>query len=183
MRSVVAGLILGATALFATDTVEVVSEPAFADVFYRLDPAYGLIPLERQRVIIQVDSHGSMPYFPVIRSVNLFPGPKATVRFSASPSFDFVVRSPLPATTDPSTVYVLEMLNRTKKNRELVFGIVNGIALYGATATDIRDQSILPTVISRYGTASLKMHIGSLPPGEYAIGRMHGQFMFCFGVD
>lgn len=105
---------LSATACFAQ---EAVPEPEFADVFFRLD-AGKLDPLERQTAVI----HGKASGFIVMstKAASEFPGSKSPVRFRADQTLDFVVRSPLAASTvDPNTLYVLRRLNGKKKSREL----------------------------------------------------------------
>jgi len=155
-------------------------EPDFANVFFRLDTGK-LISLERQTAVIQGKASGFVVMS--MKAVSEFSGAKSPVRFSSDQSLDFVVRSPLASSTvDPSTLYVLRRLSGKKKNRELVMMAGHVTPVGGSTKTDLA-QGILPAAFVRYGTSSIKMMVGSLPPGEYAVSQIYAQTVFCFGVD
>jgi hypothetical protein len=155
-------------------------EPEFADAFFRLD-ADRLIPLERQTGYIQAKASGFIVMS--MKSSFEFPGAKSPVRFRSDQSLDFVVRSPLaPSAVDPSTVYFLRRMNSKKKTREL--SLMVGRASPGsATMHNDPAQDALHVTFARYGSSSLKMTTGPLPPGEYALGRPYIQTVFCFGID
>jgi hypothetical protein len=159
---------------------ETLSEPEFADVFFRLD-AGKLVPLERQTAAIQGKASGFI--IMSTKAVSEFQGAKSPVRFSSEQSLDFVVRSPLASSTvDPSTLYVLRKLNSKKKSRELVIMAGHVTPVGGSTKTNLA-QGVLPVTFARYGASSIKMSTGPLPPGEYAASRLYAQTVFCFGVD
>jgi hypothetical protein len=161
-------------------TQETLSEPEFADVFFRLD-AGKLVPLERQTAAIQGKASGFI--IMSTKAASEFPGAKSPVRFSFDQSLDFIVRSPLASSTvDPSTLYVLRKLNNKKKSRELVIMAGRVTPVGGSTKTDLA-QGVLPVTFARYGTSSLKMSTAPLPPGEHAVSRLYAQTVFCFGVD
>jgi hypothetical protein len=165
---------------FAGLAQEPLSEPEFANVFFRLD-AGKLTPLERETAAIQGKASGFIVMS--TKAVSEFPGAKSSVRFRTGESLDFVVRSPLASSTvDPSTLYVLRRLNGKKKNRELVIMAGHVTPIGGSTKTDLA-QGVLPVAFARYGTTSIKMATGSLPPGEYAVSQIYAQTVFCFGVD
>jgi len=155
-------------------------EPEFADVFFRLD-AGKLIPLERQNAAIQGKASGFI--IMSTKATSEFTGSKSPVRFRSDESLDFVVRSPLASSAvDPNTLYVLRKLNSKKKSRELVIMAGHITPVGGSTKTDLA-QGVLPVTFARYGTSSIRMTAGSLPPGEYAVSRLYAQTVFCFGVD
>jgi hypothetical protein len=159
---------------------ETLSEPEFADVFFRLD-AGKLVSLERQTAAIQGKASGFI--IMSTKAASEFPGTKSPVRFRSEQSLDFVVRSPLASSTvDPSTLYVLRKLNSKKKSRELVIMAGHVTPIGGSTKTDLA-QGVLPVTFARYGASSMKMSTGTLPPGEYAVSRLYAQTVFCFGVD
>jgi hypothetical protein len=82
------------------------SEPEFANVFFRLD-AGSLVPLERQTASIQGRATGFIVMS--TKAASEFPGTKSPVRFRSDQPLDFVVRSPIASSTvDPSSVYVLQ---------------------------------------------------------------------------
>jgi hypothetical protein len=159
---------------------EAATEPAFVEVFFRLD-AGKLAPLERETAFIQGKASG----FIVMntKATSEFSGAKSPVRFHSDQPLDFVVRSALaPSAVDPKTLYVLRKLNSKKKSRELVIMAGKFSPLGGSTTTD-RSQGALPVTFARYGASSIKMTTGPLPPGEYTVSRLYGQTAFCFGVD
>jgi hypothetical protein len=112
-----------------------------------------------------------------------FPGAKSPVRFLSGQPLDFVARSPLAGSTvDPNALYVLRKLNSKKKNRELVIMAGHASPVGASTKTDLAEGA-LPVTFARYGASSIRMTIGPLPSGEYAISRPYAQMVFCFGVD
>jgi hypothetical protein len=44
-------------------------------------------------------------------------------------------------------------------------------------------HGVLPVEFSKYGNNSIKLRSGPLPAGEYALGCIRRQTVFCFGVD
>ena len=159
---------------------ETLSEPEFADVFFRLD-AGKLTPLERQTAAIQGKASGFIVMS--TKAASEFPGTKSPVRFRSDQALDFVVQTPLAAAAvDPSTLYVLRKLNSKKKSRELVIMAGHFTPVGGSTKTNL-SQGVLPVTFTRYGASSIKMSTGPLPPGEYAVSRLYLQTVFCFGVD
>jgi hypothetical protein len=159
---------------------ETVSEPEFADVFFGLE-ATKLVPLERQTAAIQGKASGFIVMS--MKASSEFPGAKSPVRFHADQPLNFVVRSALAqSTVDPNTLYVLRRLNIKKKSRELIIMAGHASPVGASTKTDLA-EGVLPVTFVRYGASSIKMTTGSLPPGEYAVSRLHAQTVFCFGVD
>lgn len=159
---------------------ESLSEPEFADVFFRLDNGK-LIQLERQTAAIQ--GHASGFIVMSMKTSSEFPGAKSPVRFPSAQPLDFVVRSPFAASTvDPNTFYVLRRLNGKRKSRELVI-MVGHASPVGASTKSNLAEGVLPLAFARYGTSSIRMTTGPLPPGEYAVSRLYAQTVFCFGVD
>lgn len=155
-------------------------EPEFYDVFFRLD-AGKLVPLERQTSSIQGKASG----FIVMnaKGVAVLPGGKSPVRFRSEDALDFIVRSPLAASAaDPEALYCLRKLDAKKKQRELVITTLHASAV-GASTKRTATTGLLPLTFSRYGNSSYKLSTPPLPPGEYAVGRLYGQLVFCFGVD
>ena len=159
---------------------ETLTEPEFADVFFRLD-AGKLISLERQTATIQGKASGFIVMN--MKASMEIPGTKSPVRFHSDQPLNFVVRSMLaPLAVDPSTFYFLRKLNSKKKTRELV--VMVGHASPGsATMNNDPAQGALPVTFARYGASSLKITTGPLPPGEYALSGPYAQTFFCFGVD
>jgi hypothetical protein len=81
-----------------------------------------------------------------------------------------------------SSLYVLRKLTSKKKTRELI--MTSGhFSPIGGSVTAAPAEGVLPVDFSRYGTASLRISTGVLPPGEYAVGNPYGPGVFCFGVD
>jgi hypothetical protein len=176
----VATLVLVAVCSLAGVAQETLSEPEFADVFFRLD-AGKLVPLERQTATIQGKASGFIVMN--MKASWEIAGTKSPVRFRSDQPLDFVVRSLLaPSAVDPSTFYFLRKLNIKKKARELVV-MVGHASPGGATINNDPAQGALPLTFARYGASSLKMTTGSLPPGEYALSRPYALTVFCFGVD
>jgi hypothetical protein len=159
---------------------ETVSEPEFADVFFRLD-AGNLVSLERQTASVQGKASGFIVMS--MKAASEFPGPKSPVRFHAGQPIDFVVRTFLASSTvDPNTLYVLRKLDSKKKTRELVFMAGHITPVGGSSKTNLA-QGGLPVEFARYGASSFKMTTGPLQPGEYAVSLLYAQTVFCFGVD
>jgi hypothetical protein len=157
-----------------------VSEPEISDVFYRLNGG-SLVPLERQTAIIKGGASGFMVMTMKVSSE--FPGSRSPVRFSPASAFQFVVRSMLAASSiDFNTIYCLRQLDQKKKSRQLIIMSGHASPIGASTSTNLA-QGVLPVEFARYGTSSLKLTIGSLPPGEYAVSRVYAQVVFCFGVD
>ena len=157
-----------------------VSEPEFADVFYRLD-AGKLVPLERQAATMHGQAHGFIVMS--MKTASEFPGSKSPIRFSAGQRLDFVVRSILAASmADPNATYCLRRLNSKQKTRELVTmaGHVSPVGM--STKMNLAGVA-LPVEFSKYGNSSFKMTTAELAVGEYAIGRPYGPAVFCFGID
>jgi hypothetical protein len=155
-------------------------EPEIADTFYRLDNQ-ALVPLERQTAAMKSSTRGFIVMS--LKSAQEVPGAKSPVRFKSGQSLTFVVRSLLPpANLDPNTVYVLRKLTPRRDSREFVTtsGLVN--PFWGST-TRSPAASPLPVEFKLYGQYSLSLLTPNLSPGEYALGRMYGPPVFCFGVD
>jgi hypothetical protein len=157
-----------------------IPEPEMADIFYRLD-GDKLIPLERQAAAIHANAHGFIVMS--MKTASEFPGARSPVRFKSGGHLDLIVRSVIPVSViDPNTIYCLRKLNPKKKTRELI--IMSGHAQpFGASTTTTPAEGVLPVEFSQYGSSSLKMTTGELPPGEYAVGHPYGPAVFCFGVD
>jgi hypothetical protein len=159
---------------------DTVTEPEFADVFFRLD-AGKLIPLERQTATIQGKASG----FIVMnaKAVSDFPGAKSPIRFASGRPLEFVVRMLVASLTeDPNALFVLRKLDVKRKSRELVISSSHFTPIGGSSKSPLA-EGVLPVDFSRYGASSVKMMTVALPPGEYAVSRIHGQSIFCFGID
>jgi hypothetical protein len=158
----------------------VVPEPEMADIFYRLDQG-NLIPLERQSPTTRSNAHGFLVMN--MTTVSEFPGAKSPVRFKSGERLDFVVRTIVPVfAVDPNTIYCLRKLDPKKSTRELPIMSARFSPL-GTSTTSTPAEGILPVEFARYGNSSLKITTGVLAPGEYSVGHVHGQAVFCFGVD
>jgi hypothetical protein len=174
--------LLSAPSQAQTPDGQSVTEPEFADAFYRIDTAGKLIPLERQTATIQGKASG----FIVMSMKSLFeiPGGQSPVRFHTGETLDFVVRSFVVATAlDPNTLYALHKLDKKKNKREMV--VMTGHASPGGASMNTNPvQGVLHVEFSRYGKSSLKISAGALAPGEYALSpHAYAQTIFCFGVD
>ena len=160
---------------------QIVTEPEFADVFFRLD-AGKLIPLERESMATSF--HVGM-FSGSTKSV--ISGDRSPVRFHPDEPLEFIVRTgPVTASQDPASAYHLRPLTVNKKTRELA--IAESHLTGFASATSKMDAAIdeLPVEFARYGSSSLKLTIKPLPPGEYALGQSYGGLglaVFCFGID
>jgi hypothetical protein len=159
---------------------ETVVEPEFADVFFRLDGGK-LAPLERETAVIQGKTSGFIVMS--AKAASEFPGARSPVRFHSDQTLEFIVRSPFaPSTVDPNTLYVLRKLKGRKKSRELVIMAGKITPIGGSAKTDLAEV-VLPVTFARYGASSIKITAGPLVPGEYALSRLYGHTVFCFGVD
>jgi hypothetical protein len=175
-------------ALFAFSMMRqaTVQEPETANVFYRLDSGK-LVQLERQTATVRAKASS----FIVVTNAKAFyeiSGGKSTVRFKSGEPIEFVVRSPLAASTaDPGTFYCLRRLESKRKSRDFLANTIHAIASpIGASATlDTRmDESLVPLTFSRYGSSSFLAKAETLPSGEYALQyRGVWNVFFCFGVD
>ena len=156
------------------------AEPETAEVFYGLKDGK-LIPLERQMGATVSKSSGL--FVMNMRSALEFAGARSSVRFHTGEPLEFVVRSELAwSDCDPNTRYLLRRLDEKKKQRELVI-MTGRITPLGSSTQNTLAQGALPVEFSRYGGSSFKLRSGPLPPGEYAVSRIHVQTVFCFGVD
>jgi len=169
------------------ETKAAVVEPEFVNVFYRLD-AGQLTPLERQdtdkmrvraSAVPFVGGHG--------QSLWEFAGAKSPVRFGGG-KLDFVVRTSA-TDVDPQTQYSLRMLIQKKKSREMVIATTR-VSVFGGVSSSINTEGNLPVTFTRYGNSSVKMTVGSLPPGEYVLSSRplgenayYAKVAFCFGID
>jgi hypothetical protein len=156
------------------------AEPEFLNTFFRLDDGR-LVALERQTGAARTKLTGYIVVRVSMQTTSQFDGGKSPVRFSARPNMDFVVRSPLPSSIDPETVYSLRRLGGNRKHREMIGVSVQATPL-GATATT-SSEGALGLSFSRYGSSSMKLSTGHLPPGEYAFSAVGGPNVFCFGID
>ena len=158
-----------------------VKEPQFADTFSALSASGDLIPLEHETATIRAGGGG----FIVASSKAAYeiPGERSPVRFHSAPELMFVVRSSLAQTdTNPATLYVLRKLDPKKKNREIAFSTGHFTPLGGHATTNL-NAGQLPIAFERYGASSYRITASNLAPGEYALSRIYGQDVFCFGVD
>lgn len=155
-------------------------EPEFSDVFMALD-AGRLVPLEREATAIHAGGGGFM--VAGAKAAYEIPGPHSNVRFHSGQQLEFVVRSPLAiGAVDPNSFFVLRRLDAKKKGRELIFMKGHFSPIGGSAKTD-PTQGAQTVVFSRYGTGSYKLSVAALEPGEYALGPLYPQTVFCFGVD
>jgi hypothetical protein len=163
---------------FAQTTVK---EPEFADTFAALSASGDLVPLERETATIHAGGGGFM--VASSKAAYEIPGEKSPVRFHSAPELVFVVRSSLAQTdTDPATFYVLRKLDPQKKNREIAFSTGHFTPLGGHVTTNL-NAGQLPLAFARYGASSYRVTASNLAPGEYALSRIYGQDVFCFGID
>lgn len=157
-----------------------VPEPEFAEEFTALDSGK-LISLERETASIQGGGGGFI--VASSKAAYVVAGNKSPVRFHSGQPLDFIVRTAIASTTvDPNTVYVLRKMDSKKKNREIVFSSGHFSPLGGSVNTNLA-QGSLPVTFAKYGTSSIKLTAGVLPPGEYALSRASALDLFCFGVD
>jgi len=140
-----------------------------------------MVPLERQTATIQGKTSGFIVMN--VKTVSDFPGAKSPVRFASGQPLEFIVRMPMgQSTLDPNSIYLLRKLDVGKKSRQLVMSTAHFTPIGGSSKSSLA-QGVLPVGFSRYGASSVRMTTSSLVPGEYAVSRMHGQTVFCFGVD
>jgi hypothetical protein len=158
-----------------------VKEPEFADTFAALSASGDLVPLEHETASIRAGGGGFMVASG--KAAYEIPGEKSPVRFHSAPELLFVVRSSLAQTdTDPATLYVLRKLDPKKKNREIAFSTVHATPFGGHSTINLNAGQI-PLAFARYGASSYRITASNLAPGEYALSRIYGQDVFCFGVD
>jgi hypothetical protein len=162
------------------ETKTAVIEPEYADVFFRLD-AGKLIPLERQATN-NTSVKGSGFMVAHAKSVWEFAGAKSPVRFGGG-KLEFIVRTSAATPIDPQGQYSLQFLAVKKKVRQMI-GPSARASAFGGMSIDRNGQGIIPVNFERYGSSSVKMTVGSLPPGEYALSSVQNPLSaFCFGVD
>src|ERR1700744_1759183 len=82
---------VGTLAQTPAPETQVVAEPEFADVFFRLDAKGGLVPLERQTVVIKGQAGGFIVMS--MKSSSEIPGGQSPIRFRTDEKLDFLVRS------------------------------------------------------------------------------------------
>jgi hypothetical protein len=159
------------------------TEPEFANVFFRLVDGK-LIPLERQTATIHLHAGGFIVHD--ASGEGEVQGARSPVRFQHADKLDLVVRCPAAlADEDPDTVYHLRVLDAKKRARKWLFASGEGVGGVHVSV-ESRSESILPVKWSKYGDSSLIMNTGSLPAGEYAVGKVQPGgiiTVFCFGVD
>ena len=170
-----------APVLNSAQNSQVILEPEFRDVFFRLD-AGKLIPLERQLVAVQGSSSTALVGAD-IKHVFTFEGGKSPVHFLPSEKLEFVVRTSLPTDVDPNTTYCLRRLDARKDKRELQLA-AGYVGFWGSSVKTTPSQGILPLNFSRYASSSLKLTPATaLPTGQYALSNFSDRIVFCFGVD
>ena len=158
-----------------------VKEPEFADTFAALSASSDLVPLEHQTAAIHAGGGGFM--VASSKAAYEIPGEKSPVRLHNAPELVFVVRSSIAQTdTDPASLYVLRKLDPKKRNREIAFSTGHFTPLGGHVTTNL-NAGQLPITFTRYGASSYRISASNLAPGEYALSRIYGQDVFCFGVD
>ncbi len=139
---------------------EMVSEPDFADVFFRLD-ANKLIPLERQIATIQGKASGFIVMS--MKASSEFPGAKSQIRIPAGQPLEFVVMSAFsPSSVDPNTLYVLRKLNAKKKTRELIIMSGHASPIGASTESDLAEGSSACYVCPIWRFIPIKMTTGLL---------------------
>ncbi len=158
-----------------------VKEPEFADTFAALSATGDLIPLEHETATIRAGGGGFM--VASSKAAYEISGQKSPVRFHQAPELVFIVRSSLAQTdTDPATLYVLRKLDPKKKTREIAFS-TGHFTPFGGHATTNLNAGQIPITFVRYGKSSYRITATNLAPGEYALSRVYGQDVYCFGVD
>jgi hypothetical protein len=157
-----------------------VQEPEFANVFAAL-AGTSLTPLERQTSSFHAGGGGFM--VATAKAAYEIPGNRSPIRFQTANLPSFVVRSPFAGTgTDPNSFFLLRRLTAKKKTREAQFMSGHFTPFGGSTNTDLNAGRV-PVEYSRYGENSLKLSVGQLAPGEYALSVAGSQDLFCFGID
>ncbi len=158
-----------------------VKEPEFADTFAALSPSGDLIPLEHETATIHAGGGGFM--VASSKAAYEISGQKSPVRFHQAPELLLIVRSSLAQTdTDPATLYILRKLDPKKKTREIAFS-TGHFTPFGGHATTNLNAGQIPISFARYGASSHRITATKLAPGEYALSRVYGQDVYCFGVD
>jgi hypothetical protein len=158
-----------------------VKEPEFADTFAALSTSGGLIPLEHETATIHAGGGGFM--VASSKAAYEVSGEKSPVRFPRAPELVFIVRSSLAQTdSDPATLYILRKLDPKKKTREIAFS-TGHFTPFGGHATTNLNAGQIPISFARYGISSYRIATANLAPGEYALSRVYGQDVYCFGVD
>lgn len=156
--------------LFAASAQDV-KEPEFPDVFYALSGGQ-LLKLERQ----EATSRAKVGALMTAKAALEIPGEASPVRLKSG-IVELVVRSPDSLKSDPGALYHIRKMESKKKSREVILGTASPFGAKSST------QSVVAFDYSKYGESSIKLSVAALPPGEYAVGRQHGQVVFCFGVD
>jgi hypothetical protein len=162
-----------------------VQEPEYGGVFFYLDPAGALTPLERQQPAegLRMKMRGPLGILGPAgggESVLIFKGAHSAVRFKAGQEIQFVIRLDLPG-VEPCSLVNLGMLQVAKNERSIV--LEDGCSTTGYSA-DTRSPNLRHPNFSKYGEGSLKLSPAEpLVPGEYLLVSMVGRGFFLFGVD
>lgn len=174
---VAASLLIGAGAISAQSKVP---EPDFANVFVAISGT-SLVPLERETETIKAGGSGFL--VASAKAAYEIPGNRSPVRFHTGKPLEFLVRTPISASSvDPGTMFLLRRLDPKKNKREAVFMNGHFSPIGGSSSTNLTKGSV-PVTFEKYGDSSLKLTVAGLPPGEYSLGQAYGQTVFCFGVD
>jgi hypothetical protein len=171
MKRTVTAVLLGCLAVFS-GLAQDIKEPEFPDVVYALD-AGKLVQLERQEAGSQAGRAGLVG----AKAAMEIPGPQSPVRLPSGHQLDFIVKSPASLESDPGSLYHFRKARSRKQSREIVLITASPFRAKKTT------ENLIPFAFSKYGTSSLRLTVGPLEPGEYAVGRQRGQVLFCFGVD
>ncbi len=159
----------------------VAAEPQYNNSFAALDASGGLVPLEKQTATI----HAGVKAFGYggFKASTEFKPAQSPTRFKSADRTAFVVRSPLPDTVDPNTIYVLRVLKGKSNRRELIITETRFMMIGGMNHN--LAEGVQRVTFERFGEHSLKITSDEpLPPGEYALSIRQGMLdLFCFGID
>jgi hypothetical protein len=156
------------------------SEPEFSDVVFRLDGGK-LAALERQDYSSKVKASGFLVIG--VKGVIDIPGKRSPVRLSPASFMEFVVRNPAAnSTADPAAMYHLRKLTERRGHREAVISAGRATPI-GATMRHTSTSGLISLEFAQYGKSSYRIRTPALSSGEYALGRVGGGTVFCFGVD
>jgi hypothetical protein len=182
LRFALVCLIAGAISIPAQQTSSAVAEPQYTYEFAALGADGSLIPLEKQKLLTQHETHNRFIYVngTVEQTVQ---GERSSVRLPGNTSF--VVRLfPNMESIDPNTLVALKPFVVKKGQRQIPEHSGKATMFTGVKGQAAADTSIALT-FKKYGQSSLEITpTQPLPPGEYVLAANGGaQAVSCFGVD
>lgn len=131
-------------------------------------------PLERQDAAAKVKAHG---FIVASGSASLqIAGKSSPVRFPHGAPVAIVLNF----SSDPADLFHLRRLTPDRKARYAVVSRSRATPIGASGAT----EAPLPLRFEKdAAVGGYRVEVGTLPPGEYAIGRVGGRTLYCFGVD